>query len=120
MSGAAAAMLLKEEGAQVTVLDSATAAALERLCDLLVPGSSRVGPAVYIDALLGQMDPEQRGPARRLAAHQPDRMCVGTCTRGIQNIAPAMAGGIAHVPAMAGAKVAEEARRKGPHVAERH
>src|SRR5438105_11310081 len=39
------------ERGDVRVLDDARAAALERLCELLVPGSSRVGPAVYVDAL---------------------------------------------------------------------
>ncbi|HLK46194.1 MAG TPA: hypothetical protein VKT18_09390 [Acidimicrobiales bacterium] len=31
------------------------AAALERFCDVVVPGSARVGPAVYVDALLARM-----------------------------------------------------------------
>ena len=31
------------------------AAALERFCDVVVPGSARVGPAIYIDALLARM-----------------------------------------------------------------
>jgi hypothetical protein len=30
-------------------------AAIERLCELIVPGSSRVGPAVYVEALLQAM-----------------------------------------------------------------
>ncbi len=51
------------ERGDVRVLDDARAAALERLCELLVPGSSRVGPAVYVDALLERMDAEQRGAA---------------------------------------------------------
>jgi hypothetical protein len=37
------------------VLDADRAAALERICELIVPGSSAVGPAVYIDALLARM-----------------------------------------------------------------
>ena len=36
------------------------AAALDRLCDLIVPGSSRVGPVVYIEALLARMPPPVR------------------------------------------------------------
>jgi hypothetical protein len=37
------------------VLDEQRAAAMEALCELIVPGSSRVGPVVYIDALLAGM-----------------------------------------------------------------
>jgi hypothetical protein len=37
------------------VLDGERASALERICELIVPGSSAVGPAVYIDALLARM-----------------------------------------------------------------
>ncbi len=36
-------------------LDEQRAAALEALCELIVPGSARVGPLVYIDALLARM-----------------------------------------------------------------
>jgi hypothetical protein len=36
-------------------LDDNRAAAVEALCELLVPGSSAVGPAVYIDAVLTGM-----------------------------------------------------------------
>ena len=38
------------------VLDSGTARVVEKVCDAIVPGSARVGPAVYIDALLARMD----------------------------------------------------------------
>jgi len=31
------------------------AAALERFCEVVVPGSGRVGPSIYIDALLARM-----------------------------------------------------------------
>ena len=37
------------------VLDAERAEAVERLCELIVPGSGRVGPAVYIDALIAGM-----------------------------------------------------------------
>ncbi len=37
------------------VLDSETAQLVERVCDAIVPGSARVQPAVYIDALLAGM-----------------------------------------------------------------
>ena len=36
-------------------LDAAQAEMLERLCEAIVPGSARVGPVVYIDALLSQL-----------------------------------------------------------------
>ena len=33
------------------------------LCELIVPGSGRIGPAVYIDALISGMPPEARDGA---------------------------------------------------------
>jgi hypothetical protein len=36
---------------------------METLCELIVPGSSRVGPVVYVDALLTGMPPEVRAGA---------------------------------------------------------
>jgi hypothetical protein len=44
-------------------LDARRAEALEALCELLVPGSGRVGPVVYIDAVLTAMPPEVRAGA---------------------------------------------------------
>jgi hypothetical protein len=41
-------------------LDADRAGALELLCELIVPGSSRVGPVVYVDALLTEMPPPVR------------------------------------------------------------
>src|SRR5262245_23272902 len=41
-------------------LDEARAEALERLCELIVPGSARVGPVAYVDALLARMPPPVR------------------------------------------------------------
>jgi hypothetical protein len=38
-------------------LDAGRAAAVEALCDLIVPGSAAVGPAVYVDAVLTAMPP---------------------------------------------------------------
>lgn len=38
------------------VLDGETARLVERVCDAIVPGSARVRPAVYIDALLARME----------------------------------------------------------------
>ena len=36
-------------------LDARRAAAMEALCEAIVPGSGRVGPVVYVDALLSAM-----------------------------------------------------------------
>jgi hypothetical protein len=44
-------------------LDPQRAEAVERLCELIVPGSSRVGPVVYVDALLTGMPPPVRDGA---------------------------------------------------------
>ncbi len=44
-------------------LDPARAEALEALCEAIVPGSARVGPVVYIDALLTAMPPPVREQA---------------------------------------------------------
>lgn len=45
------------------VLDEYLAGALEALCERIVPGSSRVGPVVYIDAVLAAMPPDARAAA---------------------------------------------------------
>lgn len=44
-------------------LDAARAEALAALCELIVPGSARVGPVVYVDALLAGMPPAARDGA---------------------------------------------------------
>jgi hypothetical protein len=44
-------------------LDADAAAMVERVCDAIVPGSSRVRPAVYVDALLARMDEGTRAAA---------------------------------------------------------
>ena len=41
-------------------LDETRAAVLESLCETIVPGSSRVGPVVYIDAMMSEMPEPQR------------------------------------------------------------
>jgi hypothetical protein len=41
-------------------LDERRAAAVEALCELIVPGSGRVGPVVYVDALVAGMPPPVR------------------------------------------------------------
>jgi len=49
--------------ADLQVLDADSARMVEAVCDAIVPGSARVGPAVYIDALLARMDEGQRAAA---------------------------------------------------------
>jgi hypothetical protein len=50
----------------LTSLNERQASVLEALCETIVPGSGRVGPVVYIDALLARMD--DGGRAATLAA----------------------------------------------------
>lgn len=45
------------------VLDERRARATEQLCELIVPGSNRVDPVVYVDALLSGMPPPVRNGA---------------------------------------------------------
>lgn len=69
----------------MTTLDDARAASVEALCELIVPGSSRIGPAVYVDAVLTAMPegarayalscfnalaPAAEGGAEALAGHE--------------------------------------------------
>jgi len=49
--------------ADLKVLDAETARTVEGVCDAIVPGSARVRPAVYIDALLALMDEGTRAAA---------------------------------------------------------
>lgn len=42
------------------VLDARRSELVRRLCELIVPGSERVGPEVYIDALLARMSDADR------------------------------------------------------------
>jgi hypothetical protein len=50
-------------GSAFQMLDAKAAEMVEGVCDAIVPGSARVGPAVYIDALLARMDEGTRGAA---------------------------------------------------------
>ena len=43
------------------VLDDHRGAVVRAVCELIVPGSGRVGPEVYIDALLARMPEAERG-----------------------------------------------------------
>ena len=49
--------------AGLRVLDDDAAGTVERVCDAIVPGSARVRPAVYIDAVLAAMDDATRDAA---------------------------------------------------------
>ena len=49
--------------AELRVLDEETARSVEAVCDAIVPGSARVRPAVYLDAVLARMDEGTRGAA---------------------------------------------------------
>lgn len=44
----------------VRVLDERRAEALARLCEWIVPGSARVGPVVYVDAIISAMARDER------------------------------------------------------------
>jgi hypothetical protein len=45
------------------VLDERTAEVVDALCEAIVPGSTRVGPAVYVDAVLARMGDRERAAA---------------------------------------------------------
>jgi hypothetical protein len=49
--------------AGLRVLDDDAARTVERVCDAIVPGSARVRPEVYVDALLAAMDEGTRDAA---------------------------------------------------------
>jgi hypothetical protein len=49
--------------ADLQVLNDETALTVERVCEAIVPGSARVRPVVYVDALLAHMDEGTRGAA---------------------------------------------------------
>lgn len=51
--------------AELTCLDPARAQALAALCETIVPGSSRVGPVVYLDAVLARAPEAVRERARQ-------------------------------------------------------
>ena len=48
---------------ELRTLDAGRAEAMEAICELIVPGSSRVGPVVYVDAILTSMPPPIRDDA---------------------------------------------------------
>lgn len=52
-----------QTGVKLRVLDGPQVARLENLCDWIVPGSLRVGPVAYIDAVLAAMPDDARAGA---------------------------------------------------------
>ena len=57
------------------VLDEHRAGVVRTLCELIVPGSGRVHPEVYIDALLARMPAVQRDELlRAIEALEPERL----------------------------------------------
>jgi hypothetical protein len=53
----------------MVVLDEQSSRLVRSLCELIVPGSGRVGPEVYIDALLARMpDDARQGTLAAIAA----------------------------------------------------
>jgi hypothetical protein len=57
---------------EMHVLDDHKAEVVRSLCDLIVPGSARVGPELYIDALLARMpEGEQAAVLGAVAALEP-------------------------------------------------
>ena len=51
-------------------LDERRAAVLDSLCETIVPGSARVGPVVYIDAIMSEMP----APAREAVTQSIDAL----------------------------------------------
>jgi hypothetical protein len=45
------------------VLDAEAARTVAKVCEAIVPGSARVRPVIYVDALLAEMDEGTRGAA---------------------------------------------------------
>jgi hypothetical protein len=59
----------------MTALDDTRAERLAALCEAIVPGSGRVGPVVYIDAVLARMPGSVRDVAlASIDALDPDRL----------------------------------------------
>ena len=55
--------------ARLRNLDDHRAAVLESLCETIVPGSTRIGPVIYIDALMSAMsEPEREAVMQSIGA----------------------------------------------------
>jgi len=71
------ARALREPSPDLRVLDLETARMVGEVCDAIVPGSARVRPAVYVDALLARMDQPQRVAALAAFASVADGEIAG-------------------------------------------
>jgi hypothetical protein len=67
------------------VLDEARVTVVEQLCEAIVPGSARVRPVVYVDAVLAQMPAPQRDAF--IAAFDALTEAASTGTEGLRPVA---------------------------------
>ncbi|MBE2243141.1 MAG: hypothetical protein IAE86_10330 [Burkholderiaceae bacterium] len=63
------------------VLDETHARAMAALCEAIVPGSARVGPVVYVDAVLAALEPPARAAALAAIAAIAAACAEGTLAR---------------------------------------
>lgn len=63
----------------MNILDAQRAANYESLCELIVPGSSRIGPAVYTDAALAKAPP----PLQQAALQAIDALAGATTAEAL-------------------------------------
>jgi len=78
-------------------LDGRRAAVLESLCETIVPGSSAIGPVVYIDALMSEMP----DPAREAVKQSIDALAEAAPT-GPEGLKPhAFTPAFLHIRALA-------------------
>ncbi len=63
--------------AALRVLDERAAGIVGALCEAIVPGSSRVGPVVYVDALLARMGEDERAAALAAVSALADAVAAG-------------------------------------------
>jgi hypothetical protein len=64
-------------------LDADRATTLEALCETIVPGSTRIGPLVYIDAVMANMT----GPGRDALTQSIDAL-ADAATKGAEALKP--------------------------------
>jgi hypothetical protein len=70
-------------------LDERRAAVLSDLCEAIVPGSSRVGPVVYIDAIMTNMPPAQKDAVNQSIDALADAAAKGAEALGPHSLTPA-------------------------------
>ena len=59
------------------VLDDRTTTAVDALCEAIVPGSTRVGPSIYVDAVLARMDDGARAGTLAAITSLADALAAG-------------------------------------------